>query len=143
MAMEDANISLPFHSTRPHDTLREGLASYKQDAVPVHPVQVIQSNFEKHRRQTKRSLIERAYGSAVPLRMDIDRQILSRFQRPSGLLPSSMLGLQSLTGELDEFGFEDFLNDPQNSESFVPVDMHLGMEARLGLSRDPAAHTLL
>lgn len=32
-----------------------------------------------------------------------------RFQRPPGL-PSSMLGLESLTGELDEFGFEDYLN---------------------------------
>lgn len=33
-----------------------------------------------------------------------------RVQRPPGLVPSSMLGLESLTGELDEFGFEDFLN---------------------------------
>jgi len=35
---------------------------------------------------------------------------LYRVQRPPGLVPSSMLGLESLTGELDEFGFEDFLN---------------------------------
>ena len=33
-----------------------------------------------------------------------------RVQRPPGLIPSSMIGLESLTGELDEFGFEDFLN---------------------------------
>ena len=35
---------------------------------------------------------------------------IGRCQRPAGLVPSSMLGLESLTGELDEFGFEDFLN---------------------------------
>ena len=35
---------------------------------------------------------------------------ICRCQRPAGLVPSSMLGLESLTGELDEFGFEDFLN---------------------------------
>ncbi|MCO5594739.1 hypothetical protein L7F22_048772 [Adiantum nelumboides] len=99
--------------------------------------------FERQQQQTKRSLLEKAYGSAVPLRMDIDRQILSRFQRPPGLLSSSMLGLHSLTGELDEFGFEDFLNDPENCESMVPMDMHLGMEAQLGLSKGPAARTFL
>ncbi|MCO5563252.1 hypothetical protein L7F22_016889 [Adiantum nelumboides] len=60
-----------------------------------------------------------------------------------GLLPSSMLGLQSLTEELDEFGFEDFLNDPQSAESFVRVDMYLGMEVQLGLSKAPIACTFL
>lgn len=28
--------------------------------------------------QTKRTLLERAYGSALPMKMDIERQILSR-----------------------------------------------------------------
>ncbi|KAI5082938.1 hypothetical protein GOP47_0002681 [Adiantum capillus-veneris] len=144
MAMnEETGTSLPFNPTHPHETLRHGLTSFKQEAVPAHPVEIVQSNSEKHHRQTQRSLLERAYGSAVPLRMDIDRQILSRFQRPPGLLPSSMLGLHSLTGELDEFGFEDFLNDPQISESLVPMDMHLRMEAQLGLSKGPAARTFL
>lgn len=33
-----------------------------------------------------------------------------RFQRPPGAIPSSMLGLEALTGSLDDFGFEDYLN---------------------------------
>lgn len=33
-----------------------------------------------------------------------------RFQRPPGGIPSSMLGLEALTGSLDDFGFEDYLN---------------------------------
>ncbi|RVX06500.1 Cyclin-B1-2 [Vitis vinifera] len=32
------------------------------------------------------------------------------FQRPPGAIPSSMLGLEALTGSLDNFGFEDYLN---------------------------------
>lgn len=89
--------------------------------------------------QTKRTLLERAYGSAFPMKMDIERQILTRFQRPTGLIPSSMLGLESLTGELDEFGFEDFLNDPKESDTFVPRDMHESMEVRLGLAKGPVS----
>lgn len=33
-----------------------------------------------------------------------------RFQRPAGAIPSSMLGLEAMTGRLDDFGFEDYLN---------------------------------
>lgn len=35
---------------------------------------------------------------------------LCRFQRPPGPIPSSMLGLEALTGSLEDFGFEDYLN---------------------------------
>jgi hypothetical protein len=34
----------------------------------------------------------------------------ARFQRPPGALPSSLLGYEALTGSLDDFGFEDYLN---------------------------------
>lgn len=33
-----------------------------------------------------------------------------RCQRPPGVLRSSMLGLEAMTGSLDDFGFEDYLN---------------------------------
>lgn len=33
-----------------------------------------------------------------------------RFQRPPGALPSSLLGLEAMTGSLDDFGVEDYLN---------------------------------
>ncbi|MCO5607076.1 hypothetical protein L7F22_061268 [Adiantum nelumboides] len=75
--------------------------------------------------------------------MDNDKQFLLRFQCPRGLLHFSRLGLQSLTGELDEFGIEDFLNDPKSAELFVPMDMHLGMEVQLRLLKVPAACNFL
>ncbi|CAL5056291.1 unnamed protein product [Urochloa decumbens] len=77
------------------------------------------------------------YGSAFNIRKDLDAQILSRFQRPPGALPSAMLGYEALTGSLDDFGFEDYLNMPQDSDSFRQPDMHHGMEVRLGLSKGP------
>lgn len=43
--------------------------------------------------------------------------LICRFQRPPGPLPSSMLGLDALTGNLDEFGFEDYLNG--NTKFFI------------------------
>eukprot|EP00249_Psilotum_nudum_P001469 c13937_g1_i1 orf=156-593(+) len=138
---QDEALSLPGNHVGAHDTLRYGIPAFKTEALPAHPAQVIQSTFCKHQDQTRRSVLEKVYGSALPLKMDIEEQILSRFQRPPGLLPSSMLGLESLTGALDEFGFGDFLNDPQQSESFVPVDMHHGMEIRLGLSKGPVARS--
>lgn len=33
-----------------------------------------------------------------------------RFQRPPGAIPSSFLGLEAITGSLENFGFEDYLN---------------------------------
>lgn len=39
--------------------------------------------------------------------------VVCRFQRPPGLLPSSMLGFEALTGALDDFGFGDYLNGIQ------------------------------
>ncbi|KAJ6351394.1 hypothetical protein OIU78_007333 [Salix suchowensis] len=58
----------------------------------------------------KRITLANAYGAAFPVQMGIERQMLSRFQRPPGPIPSSMLGLEALTGSLEDFAFEDYLN---------------------------------
>ncbi|XP_011622756.1 cyclin-B1-2 isoform X2 [Amborella trichopoda] len=118
-----------------HDALRFGLPGVKSDITISHPLQSIQQ--KKRKEELKRMVLMNTYGSALPLKMDLDMQILSRFQRLPGPLPSSMLGLEALTGELDDIGFEDYLNDPRDSESFRPVDMHNGMEVRLGLAKGP------
>ncbi|TQD90910.1 hypothetical protein C1H46_023513 [Malus baccata] len=39
----------------------------------------------------------------------------SRFYRPTEPIPSSMLGLEVMNGRLDDFGFEDYLNDPHGN----------------------------
>ncbi|KAM1792211.1 hypothetical protein ACFX12_036089 [Malus domestica] len=35
--------------------------------------------------------------------------------RPAGPIPSSTLGLEVMNGRLDDFGFEDYLNDPHGN----------------------------
>ncbi|CAA6671414.1 unnamed protein product [Spirodela intermedia] len=105
-----------------NDALRFGLSGVKSEIVGVHPLQPLMES----------DGLANVYGSAFPLKMDLDRQIFSRGAS------SSMLGLEAITGSLDDFGFEDYLNDPRDSDSFRPADMHHGMEVRLGISNGPA-----
>ncbi|CAN6333306.1 unnamed protein product [Urochloa humidicola] len=121
-----------------HDTLRFGInAGVKADLAPPHPLQATIQSETKFWADKKKFGTEAIYGSAFNIRKDLDAQILSRFQRAPGALPSSMLGYEALTGSLDDFGFEDYLNMPQDSDSFRQPDMHHGMEVRLGLSKGP------
>nr|XP_010927826.1 cyclin-B1-2 [Elaeis guineensis] len=120
-----------------HDILRFGLNGIKGDIVGYHPLESLRESTSRFWEEKKRAGLALTYGSAFNLRKDLDAQILSRFQRPSGSLPSSMLGFEALTGGLDDFGFEDYLNVPQDSETFVPPDMHHAMEVRLGISKGP------
>ncbi|XP_058091762.1 cyclin-B1-2-like [Magnolia sinica] len=125
------------------DPLRFGLQGVKSEIIQSHPLQPIYESAKRTEEETKRMILSNTYGSALPLKLDLERQILSRFQRPPGPLPSSMLGLEALTGSLDCFGFEDYLNDPQDSETFRPADMHHGMEVHLGLSKGPVYPTFI
>ncbi|KAJ8751817.1 hypothetical protein K2173_026010 [Erythroxylum novogranatense] len=60
------------------------------------------------------------------------------FQRPPGPISSSMLGLEAITGTLEDFSVEDYMLDPRDSEALRPADLHHGMEVRLGISKGPA-----
>lgn len=60
-----------------------------------------------------------------------------RVQRLPGI-ESARLGLDSLSGKLDEFEFDSYLNTPTDSEA-TPVDMHSLMEAQLKLQTKPAS----
>lgn len=75
------------------------------------------------------------YTDARPLPARCAR--VHRVERLPGL-PSSRLGLESLTGELDDFSFASYLNVPSESEA-VPTDLHSTMEKRLGLDTKPCS----
>uniref|UniRef100_A0A804U9G3 Proteasome maturation factor UMP1 n=1 Tax=Zea mays TaxID=4577 RepID=A0A804U9G3_MAIZE len=130
-----ASGSMKREISETHDTLRFGLnAGVKADLAPPHPLQSSIQSEAKFWADKKKFGTEAIYGSALNIRKDLDAQILSR---PPGALPSSLLGYEALTGSLDDFGFEDYLNMPQDSEGFRQPDMHHGMEVRLGLSKGP------
>ncbi|KAL7135588.1 hypothetical protein ABFS83_11G107900 [Erythranthe nasuta] len=122
---------------RVDDPLRFGIHGVKSDIIESHPLESAYLSAKLRQEDIKKKILANTYGGAFPMKMELDRQILSKFQRPPGVIPSSFLGLESFTGTLDGIGFEDYLNDPRDSESYRPIDMHHGMEVRLGLSKGP------
>lgn len=128
----DPAEALPFQA-QAHDTLRNGLCSLKEDAVQKHPVEVIQETTTIPGVQgANPQMLRDLYGLAFPAKLDITRQILSKFGRLPGL-PSSKLGLESLTGELDQFSFESYLGMPEHAEQ-QPAELHSQMENKLGMA---------
>ncbi|KAL1563227.1 cyclin-B1-2-like [Salvia divinorum] len=122
---------------RTDDLLRFGIHGVKSDIIEPHPLQSARRSAKQTQEEMKKRILSNTYGAAFPMKMEMDRQILSKFQRPPGAVPSSFVGLEAFTGTMEEFGFEDYLNDPRESESYRPVDLHHGMEVRLGLSKGP------
>jgi proteasome maturation protein len=130
MAMDE----LPF-KTQPHDAMRLGLASLKEDALLTHPVEQIQQEHKLHASAKQLNMMRQLYGTAVPAKLEIESQILSRFTRLPGL-PSSKLGLEAMTGELDDFSFESYLGQSQYSDA-VPPELHSQMELALNMGTKP------
>ncbi|CAH9106722.1 unnamed protein product [Cuscuta europaea] len=120
-----------------NDALRFGFHGVKSDLVGSHPLESAYEENKTSQEKMKRTVLANTYGFALPTRMELERRILSRFQRPVGAIPSSMLGLEAMTRALEDFGFEDYLNDPKESESVRPSNLHHGMEVRIGLSKGP------
>ncbi|XP_073156933.1 cyclin-B1-2-like [Henckelia pumila] len=133
--MDSAKV-IPFEGQR-DDPLRYGIHGVKSDIIEPHPLQSAYRSAKLKQEDMKKRILCNTYGAAFPMKMELDRQILSKFQRPPGAIPSSFLGLEAIDGSLEAFGFEDYLNDPKDSESFRTTDMHHGMEVRLGLSKGP------
>jgi proteasome maturation protein len=87
------------HKAVAHDALRCGLAALKEDAAHGHPVEAIQACTPlPGGPQRNPQMLADLYGLAFPAKLDIERQLLSKFGRLPGVLHSSRLGLESLTG---------------------------------------------
>ncbi len=130
----DHIADLPLQTT-PHDALRCGLSTLKDEATISHPVEAMQSNSTTTQVISRDAMLQNVYGSALPAQLAIERQILGRVGRAPGV-PSSNVGLEAMTGELDEFGFGSYLGLPAYSEE-MPVDMHSQMEAKLKMKTAP------
>ena len=78
-------------------------------------------------------MMAQAQGAAIPAKLDIERQILSQVKRLPGPIESKRLGLQIMTGEIERFGFEDYLNQASMREEGPRADTHSIMEAKLNL----------
>lgn len=68
--------------------------------------------FEQHRRnnwEMKMATVEQVYGKAAAMRLRTEKAVLEQFQRLPGL-PSSRVGVDTLTGADEQIEFSDFLN---------------------------------
>eukprot|EP01023_Acetabularia_acetabulum_P061465 TRINITY_DN742_c0_g1_i2.p3 TRINITY_DN742_c0_g1~~TRINITY_DN742_c0_g1_i2.p3 ORF type:complete len:139 (+),score=22.09 TRINITY_DN742_c0_g1_i2:108-524(+) len=129
--MVEQGTTLPF-LTESADILRHGPVKLRGELMSVHPVQKIQKhNGEVHEKEM-REMLRHAYGIALPTRMAIERSILDGCERLP-CLPSSKLGLDIMTGKLNEFEFEDILDLPDSRTEILP-DIPSMMEARLGIN---------
>ena len=96
----------PTAALAPNDAMRNGVATVKGELMTVHPVQPIQASMAKDEVQRQRGVLAATYGQHVPLRMQIESEILSQFRRlPT--LQSSMLGLETLAGRDTQINVAD------------------------------------
>ena len=66
---------------QPHDAMRMGLASLKEDAMATHPVEQIQREHGLHASSKQLDMMRQLYGVAVPAKLEIETQILSKVLR--------------------------------------------------------------
>lgn len=74
---EAGSSSLPL-LTAPHDALRQGLVTLKDGAAASHPVEQIQKLSGPAGEKARLEMLSNVYGTALPARMQIERQILDR-----------------------------------------------------------------
>merc|ERR1719197_402785 len=119
----------------PQEFLRTGLPNFRAGVEAAHPLEAVAVNHERESKENKLKMLQNVYGSAFPLKQQIEEAIVGSSGRLPGL-PSSRLGLDALTGRLDRFTEADYLADPAESE-LTPPPMHAVMEQRLGLGTKP------
>lgn len=75
LAQDATSLPLLRH---PHDSLREGLVTLKDGAKSGHPVEQVQLGLQSTGEESKMEMLRNVYGSGLPARMQIERQILER-----------------------------------------------------------------
>ncbi|RKO90801.1 proteasome maturation factor UMP1, partial [Blyttiomyces helicus] len=113
-----------------HDTLRHGLRSVRSEVVPSHPLEKVLDQWDDTQEQLRYSMHRRAFGSHLPIRLQMEKALVSQVRRIP-VLPVSNVGLDILTGRDGHIEFEDFLGDAK-----MPTDMidpHAAMEHSLGM----------
>ena len=72
------------------------------------------------------------YGSHLPMRLVMERNILAQTRRLGGY-GSSMFGLNMHMDRYDELDFNDILNDPYQTPELEKESIHAKMEKAYGL----------
>jgi proteasome maturation protein len=110
--------SLPI-LTEPYDVLRQGLPS----AVPALAAP---SSMAAAKPQLS---VREMYGLGAALKVEQDVKLAENFHRFPGI-PSSFLGLQTVTGEISDIEVHDWLGEPLERKN-LQCDFHVTMEKAL------------
>lgn len=95
-----------------------------------HALHGVNAKSLKNEMDARKARIAMLQGSHAVLRMNIEEKILGQFRRLPGI-PSSRIGLETLTGRDQKFSYEDYLGDPE----FAPI-MHAPMDLHAEIIRD-------
>jgi len=95
-----------------------------------HPLESSEEQWHDHKFKMDCAMLKNTQGLHAPLKLHMERHIASQMTRLPGMHSSNIL-LDTLTGRDESIGFEDFLNNPEDSE--VMGHHHVLMEKRLGL----------
>ncbi|KAL7747208.1 hypothetical protein RI367_007419 [Sorochytrium milnesiophthora] len=117
-----------------HDSLRHGVASASVKARvsgSQHPMEVVVENYDKTQFETKLAMHRNVYGLHAPIRLQMERALVSQVQRLP-VLPSSNLALEILSGKDTSIDVEDFLGDVHDYTD--TLDLHAAMERKLKIN---------
>jgi proteasome maturation protein len=106
-------------------------SSARDEISPAHPLEQVLTSHAVREEALRMQILRDAQGSGVPLRMQMERSIVSRVQRLPPL-QSSMIALETLTGMNTRLAPEDIFNPP--SEALVTVDTHSAMQRKLNMN---------
>ncbi len=106
-------------------------ALYKN--MEVHPTKTMQDNMFINAERQNLQQTSVLYGSHMPMRFVIERNILAQTRRLGGY-GSSMFGLNMHMDRYDELDFTDILNDPYENPQMEKVGIHAQCEKAYGLA---------
>ncbi|KAI8855272.1 proteasome maturation factor UMP1-domain-containing protein [Chytridium lagenaria] len=115
-----------------HDSLRDGLKTVRGDVIPGHPLESSLNKWNETQDELHLNLAQRLHGAHMPIRIQMERFLLSQPKRIP-VLKTSNLALDILAGRDESIEFEDFLGDADPSLHIM--DVHGTMERTLGHRR--------
>lgn len=111
-----------------HDVLRYGVTSAKSSITSSHPLEQSERNYEANREELAYDTLRHAQGLHAPLKLKMERMLVSKTQRMAPLLSSNM-SLDTLTGRSETVDFSDYLNVVGDSE--IDINGHAIMQRKL------------
>lgn len=92
-----------------HDTFRCGVNQVRHDLMPGHALENRLNQWNQYQEQAKATMYSQIYGTHAPLKLKMERTVVSRNMRRLSVLPKSNLSEDVLAGRDEWFDFEDFL----------------------------------